>query len=200
MEVLEFLKTSKNYGYGSGYGGGSGDGDGYGSGYSYGGSDGYDYGHGIKSINKKDVCLIDNIETILAKIKNNVARGFVLNKDLSQIPCYVVKKGNIFAHGKNLKEAKKALLDKIFKDLSEDERIDAFLDNFKLNVKYPVMDFYDWHNKLTGSCELGRQTFCKNHNIDLQKDKLTVNDFINLCIDDYGSDVIQLLKNKIEEF
>ena len=198
MEILNFLKTSKSSGYGSGSGDGYGygSGDGYGSGYGYGDGD----GGGLKSINKHNVYLIDGVETILVKAKNNVAKGFVLNKDFTQTPCYVVKKENLFAHGKNLKDAKKALLDKIFEDLSEDERIDAFLDNFKLNTKYPVMDFYDWHNKLTDSCELGRQTFCKNHNINLKNDKLTVDEFINLCINEYGSEVIQLLKNKIEEF
>ena len=223
MEVLEFLKTSKNYG--GGHGDGSGDGDGYGysygsgnvygygqgygdgdgsgdgDGYGYGSGRGYGYGdgYGIKSINKQNVYLIDNVATILIKVKSNVAKGFILNEDLTQVPCYVVKNGNLFVHGKSLKDAKKALLDKIFENLSEDERIDAFLDNFKLNVKYPVMDFYDWHNKLTDSCELGRQTFCQNHNINLKNDKLTVDEFIDLCINNYGGEIIQSLKNKIEE-
>lgn len=209
-----------NFDNGNGYSDGRGYSDGKGDGYGYGGNgrpydngdgygcgadgdkegNGYGYSYsGVKSINKNDVYLIDGVETILIKVKNNVAKGFILKKDLSQIPCYVVKNRYLFAHGKNLKDAKKALLEKIFKNLSEDERIDAFLDNFKLNIKYPVVEFYEWHNKLTGSCELGRQTFCPNHNIDLKNDKLTVNEFIDLCINNYGGEVIQLLKNKIEE-
>ena len=77
------------YGDGSGYGYGSSYGYGDGSGYSNGDGDGYGdgYGYGVKSINNDRVYLIDNVQTIIKSVRNNIAKGFILNKDLTLSSC-----------------------------------------------------------------------------------------------------------------
>lgn len=190
------------YGYGNhgdacgdslGYGMGSGDGAGCSSGKGYGNG----YNRDIKSFNGKTVCYIDNIPTIIIKVKRDVAKGFILNEDLTTTPCYVIKSDNTFAHGKTLAEAREALRDKLFENMDEDERIDAFLDEFNLTDKYPAKEFFDWHNKLTESCKQGRETFVKNHEIDLDNDSFTVAEFCKLCKNDYGGDIIRQIIEQI---
>ena len=199
--------SGNSYGYGDGYGGGGGygDGDGSGSGNSYGYGDGsgnsYSYGDGdgdgVKSINGTIVNLIDGVETIVSRVKGNVAKGYILSNDLQLSPCYVVKNNKYFAHGKTLKGANEALQDKIFSDLDVDERIAEFVKRFKASTKYSSKDFFDWHGKLTGSCEQGRENFAKNHNIDLENDMFTVAEFLKLTENEYGSEVIKRLKEVI---
>ena len=139
--------------------------------------------------------MIDDILTAITNIRGNVAKGFIVNVDLTLEPCYVVKQDNLFSHGKSVKSAMAGLRDKLFEEMSEEERIDMFWKEHNLKSDYPAQDLYEWHNRLTGSCELGRQSFCKNHNIDLNKDKFTVKQFVELCKNDYGGEVIvKLLK------
>jgi len=68
------------------------------------------------------------------------------------------------------------------------------------NKKYPSNDapidgkeLFDYHNKLTGSCLLGRQSFCQERGLDLNS-KYTVREFIKITEDAYGNEVINKLK------
>lgn len=185
-------------GYG-GYGDGDGNGDGYSGGYGYGYSGGDGYGDGLISFNGFRVNYIDGMATVIKQVKGNLAKGFIINNNLTTENCYVVKNGSLFAHGRTLKEARKALRDKIFDDMDVDEKIDLFLKKFNLTDKYPAKDFYEWHHILTGSCEMGRNTFVKNHGIDLENDKYTVREFIDLTKDDYGGDIIKSLEEQLSE-
>ena len=191
MKILKFL--SKGYGYGYG------DGSGYGSGYGYGYGSGYGSGDGIiKSFNQERVYKIDGVNTIIRHIKGNVAKGFILNNDFTLDTCYIVKGNNCFAHGETLRKAQEALEDKLFEDLDVEERISIFVEKFKPGKKYPAKDFYSWHNKLTGSCEMGRKAFAKDHNIDVENDKLTVGEFINLTKDAFGGSIIRQLAEELK--
>ena len=197
--------SSNGHGYsnGDGYGDGSNsDGYGYGSGsgYGYDNGDGNGYGYGsenITSFNGQTVYMIDDIPTIITSTKNNLAKGFILNTDLTTIPCYIAKCGYLFAHGETLKKAREALQDKLFDNLSEEERIDAFLAEFNTTDKYPAEMFYEWHHTLTLSCEAGRQSFIRNHGIDLNNDSFTVREFCELCKNDYGGNIIKKILRKI---
>ena len=60
-------------------------------------------------------------------------------------------------------------------------------------VKYKAKDFYEWHHKLTGSCEMGRNTFAEEHGIDLNSDMFTVEEFVELCKTSYGGEIIRKL-------
>ncbi len=101
----------------------------------------------------------------------------------------------MFAHGENLKEAMKSLQEKIFEDLSEEERIDMFLNEFEKGKKYKGHIFFDWHHKLTGSCLMGRNTFVEENELDLEKE-YTVDEFIELTKNSYGSEIIRDLEKR----
>ena len=202
IKIQEFLRVpGSGSGYGYGYGDGDGFGDGFGSGSGSGYGDGDGFGDGIKSFNGFKLYDIDGLMTAILSIstKGSFAKGFTLYKDLSIKSCFIAKKNSMFAHGETLKEAFESLNNKLFKGLTENERIEAFLKEFNLIKSYKVVDFFIWHGKLTGSCEFGRNQFAKENNIDLQKDIMTVHQFINLTQNGYGSSIILKIKKIIEE-
>ncbi|MBQ8004396.1 MAG: hypothetical protein IJ299_04820 [Oscillospiraceae bacterium] len=183
---MEGIKRFLTVDYGSGYGDGNGSGNG----------NGYGNGYGIKNFCGQDVHIVDGVQTIITKIRGNIAKGFILQSDLTLTPCFVVKSENTFAHGKTLHEAQEALTQKIFEDMPEDERIEAFISEFEHGKKYPGKVFFEWHNKLTGSCLAGRTAFVKDLGADLENDMYTVDEFITLTENAYGGSVIQALKDR----
>ena len=162
-------------------------------------SSGYGDGDGIKSFCGDTVYMIDTIPTILKRVVGNLAKGFILKTDLTLEACYVAKSGSLFAHGKTSAEAGQALREKIFANMDTDETIDMFLEEFKPGIKYPAKDFYVWHNRLTGSCEMGRNHFVSTHNIDLENGLYTVEEFITITENDFGGNIIKKLKEKMAE-
>ena len=180
-------------GYGDGYGDGSGDGSGYGSGYGDGDGDGDGYGKKIASISGQKIYDIDGVPTAIYRVKGNIAKGAILQSDLTFTPCFVVKQDVYFAHGDTLHEAMEALRDKLFEDLPEEERIAAFVAEHKPGVKYPNRDLFDWHHRLTGSCEAGRKAFVADHGLDMNG-STTPEEFVHLTRDAYGGEVIRKLE------
>lgn len=201
--ITERIKEFLNIGYGSG----SGNGDDYDLGYGFGygsssgpgnGDDcgsGYGSSSGIKSVNNHDIYIIDGVSTIITAVYNNYAKGFMLGIDFALKPCYVAKNGDIFAHGKTLREAVVAMQDKLFEDMPEEERIAAFIECHDYDRVYNNTDLYDWHHKLTGSCEMGRQQFAKDHGIDLDG-KMSIKEFIELTKNAYGGEIIRKLEKE----
>ena len=193
-------------GYGDGYGYGSGDGSGYGYGSGYGSGDGSGYGYGsgdgsgygIKRFHGETVYRIDGVNTLIRSVRGNTAHGAIVNNDLTATPCYIVKQDNIFAHGKTLREAMEALRDKLFEDMPEDERIDTFLRETDREKAYPTQYFYDWHHRLTGSCDMGRKQFARDHGVDLEHGMMTLMEFLELTKDAYGGDVIRKVIDRME--
>ena len=213
------VRYSDGYGSESGYGEGYGYGDGYGSGYGYGDGSGYGDGDGdgsgdgggsgygsgdgsgVRSFNGETVHKIDGVQTLVRKVRGNIAKGAILNANLILTPCFIVKQDSCFAHGRTLREAMAALREKLFEDMSEEDRIKAFMREHPEpeDRKYKAKDLYDWHHMLTGSCKMGRMQFARDHGIDLEKDELTVEEFIKLTENAYGGDVILRLKAKYKE-
>ena len=185
-KIKAFLTVSSGYGYGSGYG----------SGYGYG--DGSGYGDGIKSFNRETVYRIDGVNTLIRSVHGNTAHGAILNGDLTLTPCYIVKQDNVFAHGETLREAMEALRDKLFEDMPEDGRIDTFLRETDREKAYPTQYFYDWHHRLTGSCDMGRKQFARNHGVDLVHGMMTITEFLELTKNAYGGDVIRKVIDRME--
>ena len=206
-KIKAFL--SVNFGDGSGYGSGSGSGYGDGSGYGsgsgygdgsgYGSGDGYGSGSGIKSFNREIVYRIDGVNTLIRSVRGNTAHGAIVNNDLTITPCYIVKQDNVFAHGETLREAMEALRDKLFEDMPEDERIDTFLRETDREKAYPTQYFYGWHHRLTGSCDMGRKRFARDHGVDLEHGMMTLTEFLELTKDAYGGDVIRKVICKMQE-
>ena len=191
------------YGYGSGYGSGYGDGYGYGYGYGsgYGYGDGYGdgSGSGIAEINGDPVYRIDDVPTIIKSVHGNVAKGFILQSDLTLTPCYIVKGSGQFAHGDDLHKAMTALTDKLFEDMPEEERIAEFIKAHPdMDKPYPNQDLFDWHHKLTGSCLAGRTVFVKDRDLTLDG-TTTVRAFVELTKNAYGGAVIRNLATAYEK-
>ena len=177
IKILEFISS------GSGRGDSSGNGSG----------NGFGYGSGLKSINSKKIYMVDDIAITISHIHGNAAKGTIINNDLTETPCYIVKEGKYFAHGKTLAEANAALQDKLFDKMPVEKRIAAFWTCHKRGIKYPTKDFFEWHHKLTGSCLMGRQQFAKDHDVDLNGE-MTVEEFIALTKNAFGGDIIKRLE------
>lgn len=188
--INKFISLS----YGSGSGCGYGLGYGYGSGYGYGDGDGCG---DITSYNGIKIYSIDGISSIIIKIRNNIAKGFILNRDLTLSPCYIAKVGNSFAHAPTIKEAVRQAAEKAFQSMPVEKRIEEFWKYHSKKTKYPARDLWIWHNKLTESCEMGRNQFAKERGIDIDKDEFTVKEFVEMCEGYYGEEIISKLKEKL---
>ncbi|MCM1250308.1 MAG: hypothetical protein NC209_04075 [Alistipes sp.] len=137
------------------------------------------------------------MHTIIRHIKGDLAQGFILNSDLTLEPCYIAKSGRHFAHGKTAHEAYKSALDKSILNEPVEDRIDRFLADHKVSISYSARDLFDWHHRLTGSCEMGRKAFCRDKGIDVDKDSFTIEEFVKITCHAYGSEVICKLADKL---
>ena len=217
-KIRKFLTISGSYDggdscdYGSdeiyGYGGGYSYGEGYRSGRGHGAvynedykfepaTNGYGCGNsyecGLKSINGHAVHIIDNTLTIITSVHNNIAKGFVVRTDLQLIPCYIVRDGDMFAHGETLRNAFDSLQEKLYDDSTEEERIEAFKKKFpEYDVKYSNRDLFTYHHVLTGSCKMGRETFVANRGLSLDGET-SIREFVELTKDSYGGEIIKRL-------
>lgn len=188
---------SFNFDNGSGHGSGDGLGcdGGYGNGSGYGYGVGYGYGYGIASFCGQKVYRIDDVLTFIDLVHGNIAKGRILRGDFSTEVCYIVKQDGLFAHGETLHKAMDALRDKLFEDMPEEERIAEFVKAHEWGKQYPSADYYNWHYRLTGSCDMGRSEFAERHGYKLTDDELlTVEEFIKLTENSYGSSVIRKLR------
>lgn len=188
---------SFNFDNGSGHGSGDGLGcdGGYGNGSGYGYGVGYGYGYGIASFCGQKVYRIDDVLTFIDLVHGNTAKGRILRGDFSTEVCYIVKQDGLFAHGETLHKAMDALRDKLFEDMPEKERIAEFVKAHEWGKQYPSADYYNWHYRLTGSCDMGRSEFAERHGYKLTDDELlTVEEFIKLTENSYGSSVIRKLR------
>ena len=218
--IIRFVTLLNGYGDGSGYGSGSGNGNGFGygngngSGYGYGDSSGdgngngfgYGYGdgsgdgsgngsgNGILSYNNHKVYIIDGLQTLIYSLKGNIAKGAIVNDDMTLKDCYIARVDNCFAHGSTAKEALKEATAKALQQTPIEVRIERFINKFNLTKKHTASDLFEWHGILTGSCKLGRKSFCANHSIDTATAKFTVKEFIALTENQYGREVIKQLK------
>ena len=178
-------------GYGFGYGAGAGDGYGAGAGDGAGFGDGFGDGSGdISTYEGNIVDYIDGVPTIITRIHNNIAKGYVIKRDMTLEACYVAKVGNSFAHGETTKDAVADAEAKEMERMPVEERIEKFIEKFgSLDSEHTGKEFYDWHHILTGSCRMGRDEFCKDNYIDLDK-KYTVGYFLSITKNAYGGSVI----------
>lgn len=115
-------------------------------------------------------------------------------------PCYIAKEGDYFAHGDTARQAMQDAHAKYIQNMLKEKRIEAFVKAHPNYLElYPVIDLFDWHNILTGSCRFGREQFCRENNIDIEKDSFTVEEFIKLTATSYGGEIIRELKNSYRQ-
>lgn len=185
-------------GYGDGDGCGNGDGDGCVGGYGGDGDDGTDDdGTGMKEWNGRKVYYIDDTPTLIDSVVGNYAKGYIIKTDLNLTPCYIAKFEDCFAHGETLHKAFSDAMGKVFENLPIEERIEKFVAKHPdKNMVVDNTELFDWHNRLTGSCEMGRRTFADEHGIDVDNGSMTIAQFIALTENDYGSEIIRRLKER----
>jgi hypothetical protein len=191
-KIKRFL--SDGSGSGSGDGDGFGDGDGDGSGFGDGSGSGDGDGDGIKQLNGKEVYQIDGISTLIDSVHSNYAKGRILNDDMTNKECYIAKCGNYFAHGETLKEAMYDAREKYEENSPIEDRIARFNELFPdRDIPVPASELFHWHHILTGSCLMGRVSFCESRGLDYKDGMYTVNEFIALTKDAYGGEIIKKL-------
>ena len=140
--------------------------------------------------------MIDGVTTLIYGVRGNMATGVIVQRDLTLKPCYIAKVGNFFAHGDTAHQAAQDANRKYLQNIPAEERIKAFIEAHpNKSEKYPASGLFEWHNTLTGSCRFGRESFCNERGINVEKDNFTVIEFVNLTKNSYGSEVI----NKILE-
>ena len=185
-------------GAGMGDGWGAGMGDGWGAGKGAGWGSGMGDHAGISSFCGNPVYYIDSTPTLIDKARGSIAKGFILNADLTLSPCFICKGENFFAHGETIHEAMESLRNKLLKALPPERRIELFCLEHEAGVAYPNTNFFEWHHRLTGSCLMGRKAFAEAHGIDLNGE-MTVDEFIELTKSSYGGDIIRRLAEKYRE-
>ena len=135
--------------------------------------------------------MIDDVPTIIEHVRDSFAIGKMIMDDFSLEKCYIARVGDFFAHGKTLKEAVRDATIKHSENMPEEERIAAFVkEHPELHKPYP--DLFVWHHILTGSCEAGRNAWCRSHGLK-PTDSITVEAFITGTKDDYGGSIIRNL-------
>lgn len=174
-------------GVGSGLGSGFGYEDGFGVGSDFDSGLGYDHDSGIKSYDGHEVHRIDNLQTIIYSIHGNIARGAIINEDLTLKDCYIAKYEGHFAHGETVAQAMADARSKVYQDKPIEERIDYVIESYP-DVDRPIEHsvLFSLHNFLTGSCLFGRQEFAESHALDPKHGSMTMREFIHLTKDAYG--------------
>ena len=203
IDVIEkFLNIGYGYGsgdgsgYGDGYGSGDGSGDGSGYGSSYG--DGYGDGSGIKNFIGEAAYMVDGIQTLIYSVHGNYAKGAILKGDLTLQPCFIARVGDFFAHGDTLHQALAEAQEKYDGNKPIEDRIEDFKKSYpSLESTGTGGDFYRWHHVLTGSCTAGRDAFCKDYGVEMDKE-YTVSYFLELVKDAYGRDAIKQLRESYD--
>lgn len=204
-------------GYGRGSGSGNGTGYGWGNGRGSGSGNGNDFGNGsgcglgnvhgygdintrFKSYNGHKVYFIDGITTIIYSVHDNIAQGAIVSNDLTLTRCYLAKVDDCIAHGDTPHSAYRDAMAKALNRKPIEDRITEFINKYPdFKKKIPATELFVWHNILTGSCEFGRKEFARAHNINLETDKFSPQEFIAKTKNSYGGENIKLLAKKYKD-
>ena len=149
----------------------------------------------VLHINGELVWDVDGVPTVIRQVRGRFAKGAILHDDLELEPCWIARSGRSFAHGATLAKAER---DARVKDLEErpvSERIQEFKTRFPdFDQKVDGETLFSWHGILTGSCEMGRRSWCQDNGLSPKKDKLTVREFCRRTKNAYGGEVIRKLE------
>ena len=149
-------------------------------------------GSGLAEYNGKTVYEVDGIDTLIVSVHGNVAKGYIVLFDLTLSSCYIEKSaGNFFAHGRTLRGARDEVIGKLLRSKHVNEMVRRFKEKFKNHEdKYLGHEFATWYKILTGASRMGVDLFIKENEMDLNK-YYTVKEFMNLCRDRYGWNIIK---------
>ena len=126
------------------------------------------------------VDISDGIKTI--KISEKKRQGIIIIRGLSfndyKTEVYVVKDGELSAHGKNLKQA----MDDLIYKKTKTEEIGKIVKEIQQTKKVNRAQY----RAITGACQFGTEQFCIEHNIqDLEE--INLEELRKILINDYGA-------------
>ena len=173
--------NGENYGA---YGASGNSGSGYGSGD----------GSGIKQYNHEKVWYVDDVPTLIDRVRGDIARGRIIKDDMTTEPCWIARVDNCWAHGRTAHLAMADAQGKAMETMPKVERMAKFITEFPtLDTETTVGELHRWHGILTGSCRMGRDNFAESHCLKME-DAMTVRRFLEITEDSYGGDVIRELR------
>lgn len=121
--------------YGDEHGSGAGSSEGYGNEFGFGfGCGEQDEADGLITFAGNLVHYINGLATVINRVRGNIAKGFVVNENLTTSPCYVAKHLGLFAHGETIEKAEAALQIKIFDNMDPHEKTDVLM---KMTIPLP---------------------------------------------------------------
>ena len=138
---------------------------------------------GIYSETNKPCIIADNIlsEVISKKKSGNVEVYKVKNNDSTK-HSFIVKEGNLFSHGKTIKEAKKSLLYKI------SDRDTSKFSNLTLKSKLNLRKSIEAYRTITGSCEEMTRSFVEDN---MEDRDYTIKELIKITKGQYGCETFE---------
>ena len=135
----------------------------------------------LQDKNFKECVVIDGIISVVVNRHKNVLKVKNLgDEDIT----FIVKDGEMYAHGATIKEAKESLLYKI------SNRDTSKYNNFTLDTKLTKKQAIEMYRVITGACEAGTRYFVEHNKIPRN---LTVAKVIEITENQYGN-------NKLKEF
>lgn len=150
-----------------------------------------------------EIFIIDSLPTILTSVKGNLAKGYILRRDMTCTPTYVAKGEDYFAHGTTPRDAYANLEEKILANMDIEEKIEKFKEAFPvtkttLPKKHSVETFRTWFKNLTGACAQGISTFMEDRGIK-EDGKFTILEFFDTIEDAYAWNSLRDLAEEYRE-
>lgn len=113
-------------------------------------------------------------------------------------PYYIVKEGDIVAHGRTERAALLSLKKKKFSETSEEQRIAEFISKYQKNESKTVDEWAVVYQTLTGACDRGVRAFIRSRGLK-RYDKYTTFEFLDIVDGAYGGDIVSKVKHAYEE-
>jgi len=132
--------------------------------------------NGIYSETGKKCIMADGILSEIISKKGNVYK--VKNHNEENIS-YIVQDGEIYSHGKTIKEARESLMYKI------SNRDTSLYKDYKLDTILTKSEAIKCYRVITGACEAGARYFVEH--INQSKDKFTIQEIIDITQGQYGN-------------
>lgn len=130
--------------------------------------------------------LIDGILSEIVEKRGNVFKVRIAGEKAIS---YIIKDGDIYSHGKTIKEARESLLYKI------SDRDKSKYKNFTFNTKMSMREAIGMYRIITGACEAGTRHFVENVLTD-KKESYTVKEVLDLTKGQYGNKVLREFFNE----
>jgi len=119
-------------------------------------------------------------DSILSKIINKKGNVYKVINYGENEESFIIKDGDVYSHGKTIKEARDSLIYKIT------DRDTSAYDNYTLETEVTKEEAIKMYRSITGACEGGTKYFVEQ-NEDKLKDKFNIKELIDLTKGQFGN-------------